>query len=349
MQSPRCMRSRFYNVHCIVHRTVIKSIFTPLNTHLNIPFIYSRVTIQMCAFQLLFSVESSIGRFDYRLLPDQALMEMLIDGFDNKTKKRYQDNYGMYLDFCEWSCVKCDNDESVIEIDIDSWYVRGSLELCYAPPKVKVLDISSRFDGHLTGSVDLTQLSDGMKKCSFRCNDLTGEIDLRQLPKGMKQLYLNRNKFTGEVDLTRLPDGMSCIELDNNYLTGVVDLTQLPDGMRLLFLNDNKLTGEVDLTQLPGEMFYLFLQNNNLTGEIDLTRLPDEMTQLLLRKNQLTGSLVIKRLPQGIHMIDVRGNHFNAIAVVDSEIHVIIELKGSGVTSVVDENGEELDMEQFLK
>ena len=45
-------------------------------------------------------------------------MEMLIDGFDDETKKRYQDKHCIYLDVCEWSCVRCDEDESVIGIDI---------------------------------------------------------------------------------------------------------------------------------------------------------------------------------------------------------------------------------------
>ena len=167
----------------------------------------------MCAFRLLFSFDSSLGRLEYSLLPDQALMEILIEGFDDETKKRYQDNHGMYLDVCEWSCVKCDEDESVIEIYIHCHCVRGSLELLYAPPKVKVLRISSHFEGQLTGSVDLTQLPDGMRKFSLRGNKLSGEINLLQLPKGMKQLNLNHNQLTGEIDLTQLPDGMEKLSL----------------------------------------------------------------------------------------------------------------------------------------
>ena len=143
-------------------------------------------------------------------------MEMLIDGFDDETKKRYQDKRGIYLDVCEWSCVKCDEDESVIEIDIDSRHVRGSLELRYAPPKVKVLAITSNFEGQLTGSVDLTQLPDGMEYLHLQNDNLTGEIDLTQMPDGMRVLILKNNQLSGEIDLTQLPDGMSCIKLNNN-------------------------------------------------------------------------------------------------------------------------------------
>ena len=47
-------------------------------------------------------------------------------------------------------------------------------------------------------------------------------------------------------------------------------------------------------------------------------------------------------------MIDVQGNHFNSIAVIDSITYVSIKLEGSAVTSVVDENGRELNMNRFL-
>ena len=112
---------------------------------------------------------------------------------------------------------------------------------------------------------------------------------------------------------------------------------------------ENQFTGEIDLIHLPDEVEDLRLSDNQLTGEIHLTHSPKRMKYLYLKNNQFSGSLVIKGLPQGMNMIDVRGNQFNTIAVVDSETHVSIKLKGSGVTSAVDGNGAELDMDQFLK
>ena len=55
----------------------------------------------MFSFQLLLTVNPSLGLQDYSLLSDQALTEMFIDNFDDEAKKRYQDEYGMYLDVCE--------------------------------------------------------------------------------------------------------------------------------------------------------------------------------------------------------------------------------------------------------
>ena len=101
----------------------------------------------MPALQLFLTADPSLGRADYILFSDQTLMEMLIEGFDEEAKKKYKENEGMYLDVCKWPCIRCDKDERVTGIDINSGNVRGSLELCYAPPKIRVLKVSSRTRG----------------------------------------------------------------------------------------------------------------------------------------------------------------------------------------------------------
>ena len=301
----------------------------------------------MCGFQILLGVDASLGRLDYSLMPDQALMEMLVEGLNDETKKKYQDKHGMYLDVCEWSGINCDAHQRVIRIsigiDVSSENVRSLLELRHVPPEVKVLKISSMPGGKLTGSFDLTQLPCGMEHLYIHYNQLTGAIDLAQLPGGMKELYLNCNQLTGAIDLTQLPGGMKELYLNYNQLTGAIDLTQLPGGMETLFLRNNQLTGVVDLTQLPGEMNSLWLNNNQLSGAIDLTQLPGGMKTLWLNNNQLSGPLIIKRLPSTMHTLIASLNKFNAVAVVDVERYVSIALRGSGVTSVVDSHGRELN------
>ena len=325
--------------------------------------------IQMCAFQIFLGVDTSLGRVDRSLLSDQTLMEILIEGFDDDTKEEYQDAEGMFRDVCEWPCVKCGVDGRVVKIDKDTGHLSGSIELRFVPPKVKVLRITLWTGSKLAGTVDLTQLPQGVQTLSLEDNQLTGEIDLTHLPDGMDVLFLYNNQLSGEIDLTQLPERMYYLNLQNNQFTGEIDLTHLPDEIGVLYLQANRLTGKIDLTQLPKGMGYLCLNNNQLTGEIDLTHLPDgmryislfnnqlsgeiDLTQLplgmrglYLYHNQLSGSLVIKKLHQVI--VDVRGNHFNAIAVVNSDILVRIILRGSGVTSVVDENGRELNIQHFL-
>ena len=304
--------------------------------------------MQMYVFQLFLSADSSLGRVDYTLMSDQTLTEMLIEGFDDETKKKYQDKNEMYLDVCEWSCVKCDGNQRVTEIDIIIDGLSGSLELRYVPPKVSVVNIRSWSRSRMTGSVDLACLPDGMWQLNLRNNQLTGEIKLTQLPDNMEYLHLENNQLTGEINLTQLPDNMEYLHLENNQLTGEINLTKLPYSMRELYLNKNQLTGEINVTQLPFAMFSLNLSTNQLTGEIDLTHLPDGINSLYLHNNQLSGSLVIKGLPFRDSVINALGNQFNAIAVIHAETDATIVLRGSGVTSVVDEKGREQDMQRFL-
>ena len=308
------------------------------------------IAIKMRVFSIIATVDPNLGRLDYSLLSDQALMEMLFDGFYGKTKEKYQDNHSMYLDVCEWSCVKCDEDERVIEIKADSYHVISPCALFSIPPKVRVLIIYSwSGTGKLTGSVDLTHLPDGMEHLSLHHNQLTGEVDLTYLPGGLQNLYLDNNLLTGKIDLTKLPEGMQELDLRNNQFTGEVDLTYLPEEVQELHLSNNLFTGKIDLIELPEAMRVLDLRNNQFTGEIDVTQLPDKMEFLLLDNNRLSGSLLINRIPRTMTTIDVGRNRFNAAAMVDPKEGTFIKLRESGVTSVVDENGKEFDMKRFFE
>ena len=291
----RIQRLQFYfqavTIECLISFDILNS------NHVSRLFSFFR--IQMCPFALFLSVDPSLGRVDYRLLSDQTLMEMFIEGLDEDTENKYQDSEGMYLDVCDWSCIECDDDDRVIEIHIGSGIVSGSLEMRYLPPKVQRLNLAE--------------------------NQLTGEIDLKQLPDRVQSLDLSDNQLTGEMDLTRLPDGMERLELSSNRFIGEIDLTGLPDGMNGLYLNNNQFTGEIDLTQLPTELRWL-----------DVSR------------NQLSGSIIINELPGDMFGLDLGKNRFNAVAVVESVKQGFINLKESGVMTVVDESGREVDMKRFL-
>ena len=139
------------------------------------------------------------------------------------------------------------------------------------------------------------------------------------------RFLFENNRLTGEINLARLPDGMEDLRLTNNQISGTLDFTHLPDGMKPVFLASNQLTGEIDLTHLPDGMGYLYLQNN-----------------------QLSGPLVIQKIPPKMKMIDLEENHFHDIAVVNSKTCATIKLKESGVTSVVNEDGNERGSRPFF-
>ena len=224
----------------------------------------------MCALQIFLSVDPSLGKVDYSLMSDQTLMEMLFEGFDDETKKANQDNNGMYRDVCEWSCIKCDADERIIEINIGSRNLSGSLELRYVPPQVKLLKISSWVKRQLTGSVDLTQL-----------------------PEGMQKLYLCRTAIKGEINLEHLPKDMEDLSLQSNQLTGEINLTHLPERMERLFLQNNQFKGEIDLAHLPSAMKSLSLENNLLSGSLVIKNLPQGMVMLDVGANHFNAIAVV--------------------------------------------------------
>ena len=79
-------------------------------------------------------------------------METLIDGFDDESKRRYQDKDGMYRDVGKLLCANFDADQRVVEIKRYS-SVSESIQLCDFPPKIESF-VST--DTQLKGSVDIT-------------------------------------------------------------------------------------------------------------------------------------------------------------------------------------------------
>ena len=287
---------------------------------------------------LLLCSDPNLGRVDYNSLSDQTLMEMLIDGLDEETKEKFQDTDKMYLDVCEWDFVKCDADNRVVEICARS-KLSGSIQLQYTPPKVTHFRLVwSQSNVH--GTIDLTHLPEAIQKISITGTQLSGSIDLEQLPHGMLVLSLISNCFTREINLSSLPGRMKKLTLSDNKLTGSINLTQLPQDLENLYLHSNQFQGSINLTQLPGSLQDLFLNNNQLSGSLYLGALPQAMVRIKLQNNSFSGSFIAMNLPLEINLIIASKNSFQPIAVVQSDAYADIDLRESGVTSVVDESGD---------
>ena len=215
-------------------------------------------THRMCSLLTILSVDPTLCRADYGSFSDQALVEMLYEGFDTDTKIRFRGDEGAYLDVCEWDIVVCDAGERVVQI-MEYDFVTGSLQLCYLPPNVKRVKMTN---GHFTGSIDLTNLPESIESVYLYGNGLTGAIDLTKLPEGMQELYLDDNAFRCSVDFAHLPQSMMELLLNINQFSGSVDLAHLPDGMCDLYLCANSFAGSVDLTRLPRRLKILRLDYN---------------------------------------------------------------------------------------
>ena len=100
-------------------------------------------------FELVFpdAVDPSLGRVDLESLPQQALMEMVIEGIANKEKIcGYVDEP---KDIEEWKGVSIE-DGQVVEIDWEQLYLEGSLHVAWLPRSARKFTVFfNHFSGHL--------------------------------------------------------------------------------------------------------------------------------------------------------------------------------------------------------
>ncbi|KNH05798.1 hypothetical protein XU18_3209 [Perkinsela sp. CCAP 1560/4] len=120
-------------------------------------------------FELVFldALDPSLGRVDLESLPQQALMEMVIEGIANKEK--ICGNPDEPKDIEEWKGVTVEDDE-VVDIDWQRRKLEGSLYLEWLPSTVRGFTVT--------------------------WNLFTGTLNLASLPRSIKNLYLGFNAFT---------------------------------------------------------------------------------------------------------------------------------------------------------
>ena len=122
------------------------------------------------------AVDPSLGRVDLESLPQQALMEMLIEGIANKEK------------------ICGDVDEPK---DIEEW------------TGVSIEDGQVANTNHLTRTVGLAALPTAMKELLLEINAFTGSIGLERLPERMEEIYVFHNQLSGSLKLGSLPDTLT--------------------------------------------------------------------------------------------------------------------------------------------
>ena len=111
------------------------------------------------SFELVFldAVDPSLGRVDLESLPQQALMEMVIEGITNKRK--ICGDADEPKDIEEWKRVSIE-DGQVVEIDWSLFALEGSLHLEWLPSTVREFGVTwNRF----TGTLDLASLPTSME------------------------------------------------------------------------------------------------------------------------------------------------------------------------------------------
>ena len=266
----------------------------------------------LCQTIELLTIDPSLGRFDPGSLPDQVLMELLVDGMNEDRKRMFQDNSGTFTDVSEWPGVQCDDDR-VTSVDFDTYrYNEEPFPFAYVPRLAEKFSITL---GNLHGTLDPSLLPVDLKEFSVFSNELHGSIDCDAFPKNMTHIVLGGNEFCGSLKLSSLPRSIAIFQADNNNFSGEVELNDLPPAMECLFLDDNDLTGKIHIERLPKAMKCLDLSRNCFHGDFVLMALPPTLHELSIGRNELSGKAVL--LGASTEMQFTLGHRGVLTAVVD--------------------------------
>ena len=232
-----------------------------------------------------------LGRCNPSMLPQQALLELLIQ--DIKYKERFQDDSGAFLDICDWVGLSTDEDGQVYRImwtrSTFNYADLERIDFRWLPPSLLFLHIS----GNSTlGSLETCDLPRSLCFIRLRENKLYGTLNLRTLPPDMRLCDVGFNQFTGSLDLGQLPKGLETLFLTSNEFSESIDLTNLPSTLSKINLAKNKLSGNLDLSQLPEKIARVLLQGNEFSGYVNCTNMPESLQVLRLdsSKVKLEGS-----------------------------------------------------------
>ena len=226
----------------------------------------------------------NLSRLDPSLLSEQALFEMFVEGFENKS--RFQDGHRNYTDFHGWPTIeKSDGEQYHFEASYDLWsthgVLRGSLNLRFLPETVSILNLAG--------------------------NEICGTICTEDLPRGMYSLFLQDNQFEGDFEIASLPDELTVLDIEKNNLRGTLDIASLPLKIEEFHASQNKFTGSVDLNHLPRDLTVLDLSKNFFSGEVNFITLRFQLESLNLSDNAgLFGPLYGAALPPGLKQLKLK-------------------------------------------
>ena len=205
----------------------------------------------MCPFPLILTVDQSLGRVDFGSLSDQMLMEMLIEGLTEESKKAYQDAHGMFLDVCVWPGVSCNEEEQVVRMQNVS-RGEGTLFLSNLPPNMT--DFVS-LSAQLSGTLETSALPQTMQEFCIGFNNFHGTVDFSSFPANLRSIDIHRNEFSGSVNLENLPQSMTNIGINENKFSGTLCFKRLPPNLQILCISENAFTGDFHLENIPESLF----------------------------------------------------------------------------------------------
>ena len=239
----------------------------------------------MVTMRFLISADTmSMSRPDPSSLPEQSLLELLVQDFDGISELK--DHHGDFKSISRWRGVMCGEEERVHRID---W--GNILDYAFGCE----IDCGPLNPG---GSIDFQWIPSMVAYFNICRMGLAGSIETAHLPGGLTELHIGENRITGLFVMRDLPRNIEVVDVSRNTLNGSLDMLSMPRGMREFFANNNNFSGSAELTRLPETLSELNLSNNKFSGVLDLSTLPTKLEKLWLRNNQFKQEvLTVGRIP----------------------------------------------------
>ena len=237
----------------------------------------------------LFTAEiSSIGRFDAQSLPQQTLIEMLVENITDVGIAK--DASGCFIEIKRWSILSFDVEDNVTEIRMDADNVEMRFDF-FDDVKIPRSIASGCFEEG--GSIDLRFTPSTVHSITLSFMDFAGTLETQRLPHGMTELLINANQFFGPFDIKGLPPGMREAHIQKNHFAGVLLVEYLPEQMFIFNASANRFHGTVNLTKLPHGLVELYLSMNTFHGDIRLLDIPSALRKVRLHGNKFSSADII--------------------------------------------------------
>ena len=266
------------------------------------------------------AIDPSAGRVDYQSLPDQALMELLVQDLKH-LKNPFIAESGDFKDIKDWMGVTCDADGHVIRLYFfyRTTFKHATINLDFLPPRLVRVSFSSCW---FHGTLDTRKLPAHLEDFCAPRNQLKGTVDFTTLPSTLTHLNIGENRFVGDISLEALPPALYELSIGTNRFTGKVKVDDLPASLELLDVSYNdQLRGDL-FEAKPNGNLYVRCNSNNFTGSLVMGNLAAKAYQLQQRShlnvsfNDLSGSLDLSGLPRTLRAFHAKKNTF------EGEIHL---------------------------
>ena len=251
-------------------------------------FSFSYFLLKMNPLVYTFTADVSLGRFDKNSMPQQTLIEMLVQDFiDVKIAK---DEEGNFHDIEKWCIFKFNADGEVAEINIDVDDKEMGFYLIYNNDFIRSIKTGCFSEG---GTIDFQYVPSTVTSLIICEMEFEGTLETKDLPAGLLKLSLTENKFAGTFSISDLPSKIDYVSIRSNHFEGSLDIESLPGSVTVFVASQNHFLGTINLNNLPRALRSLVLSDNELTGSLELRNAPITLEEVSLFGNNFQGEKLI--------------------------------------------------------